>query len=80
MDDLAGLEMNRFGFLETGCAVEVTCKGEATCAFSNIANLCYYLTDKVAGDFFKNKRYTSGRELVEEHIFDHNNWDGWKIR
>eukprot|EP00957_Ditylum_brightwellii_P188737 14366726-Ditylum_brightwellii.AAC.1 len=69
--------MNRFGFLGTGCPVKVMCKGEVTCAFANIANLCYLLTDKIAGEFFKNKRYTPGRELVEEHIFEHEDWDEW---
>eukprot|EP00957_Ditylum_brightwellii_P103081 7855394-Ditylum_brightwellii.AAC.1 len=53
MDDSAGLEMNQFESLGMGCPVKVMCKGEATCAFSIIANLCYHLTDKKAGDFLR---------------------------
>eukprot|EP00957_Ditylum_brightwellii_P041348 3130619-Ditylum_brightwellii.AAC.1 len=75
MDDSAGLEMNWFGCLETGCPVKVLCKGEATCAFSNIANLCYHLTDNKAGDVLMKERYTSGRDLVKAHIVQHENWN-----
>eukprot|EP00957_Ditylum_brightwellii_P144716 11024446-Ditylum_brightwellii.AAC.1 len=75
MDDSAGLEMSRFGCLGTGCPVEVLCNCETTCAFSNIANLCYYLTDDKAGEFFKKEQYTSGRDLVKDHIVEHVNWD-----
>ena len=51
------------------------CKGEATCAFSNIANLCYHLTHDEAGELFKNERYTSGRKLVEDYFGNQENWD-----
>eukprot|EP00957_Ditylum_brightwellii_P018518 1392518-Ditylum_brightwellii.AAC.1 len=76
MDDSAGLEMNCLGCLGTGCPVEVISKSEATCAFSNIANLCYPLTDEIAGEIFKDERYMSGRVLVKDHIVDRDNWDG----
>eukprot|EP00957_Ditylum_brightwellii_P201711 15326863-Ditylum_brightwellii.AAC.2 len=34
-----------------GGPLKVMCKGEATNAFSKIANLCNYLIDNMAGDF-----------------------------
>eukprot|EP00957_Ditylum_brightwellii_P138582 10563074-Ditylum_brightwellii.AAC.1 len=67
--------MNRFGCLGTGCPVKVLCKGEATCAFSNIANLCNHFTDDKAGEFFKKEQHMSGRDLVKDHIVEHANWD-----
>eukprot|EP00957_Ditylum_brightwellii_P152126 11582902-Ditylum_brightwellii.AAC.1 len=77
MADSAGLEMNWFGCLGVGYPVKVLCKGEATCAFSIIANLCYHLTDNKAGDFLKKEQYTSGIVLVKDYIVKHENWDGW---
>eukprot|EP00957_Ditylum_brightwellii_P132491 10103757-Ditylum_brightwellii.AAC.1 len=67
--------MNRFGCLGTGCPVKVLCKGKATCAFSNIANLCYHLTDNKAGEVFKKEQYMSGRDLMKDHDVEHENWD-----
>eukprot|EP00957_Ditylum_brightwellii_P072161 5484771-Ditylum_brightwellii.AAC.1 len=68
--------MNWFGCLGMGCPVKVLCKVVATCEFSNIANLCYHLTDNKAGEFFKKEQYTSERELVKDYNVDHENWDG----
>eukprot|EP00957_Ditylum_brightwellii_P089875 6844594-Ditylum_brightwellii.AAC.1 len=74
MDDSAGLEMNQFGCLGTGCPVKVMCKGGATCAFSNIANLCYHLTDEIAGDFLRKSdgyyvvALKSTNSLVMRHV------------
>eukprot|EP00957_Ditylum_brightwellii_P093668 7132713-Ditylum_brightwellii.AAC.1 len=43
-----------------GCPVQRKCKGEENCAFSNIANLKEW--------------YTSGRDLVNDHLAQHDNW------
>ena len=50
-----------------GLPTRIACDDETTCAFSNIANYCYFVGNEDMGNFIAQQRYTRIDDVMKNH-------------